>query len=127
VSDENNVIVRVSGTPGITYSGTYGTANEVRIVDDATVGDGPTKYEVGTVDAEEGLLNAAFSKTQPGREVLRVEILVDDEVVTQSETSAELGTATVNWRPEEALPEETLPREGEKQPWEPAICYRVDI
>ena len=45
---------------------------------------------------------------------MRVEILLDGEVVTQSETSAELGSATVNWKPEGALPEETLPREGQK-------------
>jgi hypothetical protein len=106
--------VWVSGTSGITYSGTYGTASEVRIVDDATAEDEPTDYEVGTVETEDGVLNAAFSKTQPGREELRVEILVDEEVVTQSQTSAELGSATVNWKPEGALPEETLPRESEK-------------
>ena len=113
-ASEDYAVVRVSGTSGITYSGTYGTASEVRIVDDATVEDEPTDYEVGTVDTEDGVLNAAFSKTQPGREELRAEILVDEEVVTQSETSAELGSATVNWKPEGALPEETLPREGEK-------------
>ena len=113
-TSEDYAVIRVSGTPDTTYSGTYGTANEVRIVDDATVEDGPTDYEVGTVEAEDGVLNAAFSKTQPGREELRVEILVDEEVITQSETSAELGSATVNWRPSGALPEETLPREGEK-------------
>jgi hypothetical protein len=69
---------------------------------------------VGTVETEDGVLNAAFSKTQPGREELRVEILVDSEVVTQSQTSAELGSATLSWKPEGALPEETLPRECDK-------------
>jgi len=44
---------------------------EVRIVDDAPVEDEPTDYEVGTVETEDGVLNAAFSKTQPGREELR--------------------------------------------------------
>ncbi len=113
-SGRDYAVVRVSGTPpGITYSGTYGTANEVRVVDDAPVEDEPTDYEVGTVETEDGVLNAAFSKTQLGREELRVEILLDGEVVTQSETSAELGSATVNWKPEGGLPEETLPREGE--------------
>ena len=113
-ASEDYAVVWVSGTSGITYSGTYGTASEVRIVDDATAEDEPTDYEVGTVETEDGVLNAAFSKTQPGREELRVEILVDEEVVTQSQTSAELGSATVNWKPEGALPEETLPRESEK-------------
>lgn len=111
---ENNVEVRVSGTPGTVYSGTYGTSKDVHIVDDATVGDEPTDYEVGAVAAEDGLLNVSFSKTKPGRETLEAEILVDGEAVTSSETSAEMGKVIVTWLPEGALPEETLPREGEK-------------
>lgn len=113
-ASENSVVVRVSGTPGTVYSGTYGTANEVRIVDDATIGDVPTDYDVGAVKAEDGLLNVSFSKSQPGDETLEAEILVNGEVVTSSETSAESGPVILNWRPEGALPEETLPRERQK-------------
>jgi hypothetical protein len=111
---ENNVVVRVSGTPGTVYSGTYGTSSEVHIVDDATVGDEPTDYEMGAVEADDGLLNASFSKSEAGRETLEAEILVDGEAVTRSDTSAEKGKVIVNWVPEGALPEETLPKEREK-------------
>jgi hypothetical protein len=109
-----NVVVRVSGTPGTAYSGTYGTTREVRTVSPDTLGDEPTEYEVG-VENEEGVLNATFKKTQPGRDTLEVEILVDGEVVTRSETSAELGSVTVSWVPPGvALENTTLPQEFEK-------------
>jgi hypothetical protein len=110
-----NVVVRVSGTPGAAYSGSYGTAREVRNVSATTLGAEPTDYEV-EVEAEAGVLNATFKKTQPGREILQVEIVVDGEIVTRSETSAELGSVTVNWVPPETSSERTeLPKEFEKE------------
>ena len=108
----SGVVVRVSGTPGTVYSGTYGTATEVQAVDDATVGTEPTDYEGGTVGSDR--LNASFSKTEPGGETLEVEILVDGEAVARGETSAELGVATASWTPAGALKKETLPKEREK-------------
>ena len=111
---ENAVVVRVSGTPNTAYSGTYGTAREIRTVSTTTLEAEPTDYEL-EVAGEDGVLNATFRKTEPGRETLKVEVLVDGEVVTQSETSAELGSVIVNWVPEGALPEDTtLPKEFEK-------------
>lgn len=108
---EDGVVVRVSGTPGTTYSGTYGTATGVRAVDDAVVETGPTDYEVGTVGSEDGRLNVSFSKTEPGEETLEVEILVGGEAVARGETSAELGVATASWAPEGAPQDEMLPKE----------------
>ena len=108
------VVVRVSGTPGTSYSGTYGTTAAVRAVDDDTVGTEPTDYEVGAVEGEDGRLNVSFSKTESGGETLEVEILVDGEVVSRGETSAELGVATASWTPEGALPDAVLPKEREK-------------
>lgn len=111
---DSGVVVRVSGTPGTLYSGTYGTTTEVQTVDDASVGSGPTDYEVGAIGGIEDRLNASFSKTEPGEETLEVEILVDGEPVARGETSAELGVATASWTPEGARKEETLPKEREK-------------
>lgn len=111
----SNVVVRVSGTQGTDYSGSYGTARELQLVNAATLEAEPTDYELGTIEDEEGALNATFKKTRPGKDTLVVEILVDGEVVTRSETSAELGSVTVNWVPPGALPEGTaLPKELEK-------------
>ena len=111
---ESGVVVRVSGTPGTSYSGTYGTATDVQAVDDATVATEPTDYEVGAVGSMGDRLNASFSKTDPGGETLEVEILVDGEAVARGETAAELGVATASWAPAGALKEETLPKEREK-------------
>ncbi len=111
---ETGVMVRVSGTPGTAYSGTYGTTTEVQAVDDATVGTEPTDYEVGAIGSVSDRLNTSFSKTNPGGETLEVEILVDGEAVARGETSAELGVATASWTPAGALKEETLPKEREK-------------
>jgi hypothetical protein len=111
---ESGVVVRVSGTPGTTYSGTYGTAAEVQAVDDATVGTEPTDYEVGNIGGAGDRLNTSFSKTELGGEILEVEIVVDGEPVARGETSAELGVATASWTPEGTLQEETLPKEREK-------------
>ncbi|HZY57565.1 MAG TPA: hypothetical protein VFE09_07195 [Rubrobacteraceae bacterium] len=110
-----NVVVRVSGTQGLAYSGSYGTAREVRNVNDTALGAEPKNYELEEVGSEEGAVNAVFKKSSPGRETLMVEILVDGEVLTRSETSAELGSVTVNWVPQEALSEERtmLPKEFE--------------
>ena len=110
----SGVVVRVSGTPGTTYSGTYGTSTDVQAVDDATVGTEPTDYEVEDVGSAGDRLNASFSKTERGEETLEIEILVDGEAVARGETSAELGVATASWTPAGAVKEETLPKEREK-------------
>jgi hypothetical protein len=110
----SGVLVRVSGTPGTAYSGTYGTATDVQAVDDAAVGAEPTDYEVDDVGSAGNRLNASFSKTERGGESLEVEILVDGEAVARGQTSAELGVATASWTPAGAAKEETLPKEREK-------------
>ena len=111
---EGGVVVRVSGTPGTAYSGTYGTTTEVQAVDDATVETEPTNYEVGGVGGAGDRLNTSFSKTEPGGETLEIEIVVDGEPVARGETSAELGVATASWTPAGTLQDETLPKEREK-------------
>jgi hypothetical protein len=112
-------VVRVSGTPGTAYSGTYATGGETQTVGDNTVETEPRDYPVEIGDDDTGL-TAAFRKTRPGRETLKAEILVDGEVVTQSDTSAEFGSITLSYTPPEALPGQrttdrtTLPGEFDK-------------
>ena len=93
-----NVVVRVSGTPGTAYSGSYGTFQSAQTVDDA-LGVEPAAYEIeGSVS---DILAAVFRKTQPADEgTLRVEILVDSEVVAGDETSEEIGVINVTWSPQ---------------------------
>jgi len=93
-----NVALRVSGTPGTAYSGSYGTFKSAQSVDD-TLGVEPVDYEIeGSVS---DILAVVFRKTQPADEgTLKVEILVDGEVVAEDETSEELGVVNVTWSPQ---------------------------
>jgi hypothetical protein len=50
------------------------------------------------LEVETGVF-AAFEKTQPGEGVLRLQILVDGEVVAERETSEESGEVTISWSP----------------------------
>ena len=101
----SNVVVRVSGTQGVTYSGNYGKVVEGRQGEKAfegwqtvygTLKPEPVDYEVGD---EEGAF-AFFQKVQPGEGVLKVEILKSGETVASRETSAELGAVDVVWPPQ---------------------------
>jgi hypothetical protein len=93
-----NVVVRVSGTPGTAYSGSYGTFQSAQTVDD-TLGVEPADYEIeGSVS---DILAAVFRKTQPADEgTLRVEILVEGKVLAEDETSEEIGVINVTWSPQ---------------------------
>jgi hypothetical protein len=93
-----NVVVRVSGTPGTAYSGSYGTFQGAQAVDD-TLRIEPADYEIeGSVS---DILAAVFRKTQPADEgTLRVEILVEGKVVAEDETSEEIGVINVTWSPQ---------------------------
>jgi hypothetical protein len=93
-----NVVVRVSGTPGTVYSGSYGTFQSAQTVDD-TLGFEPADYEIENSVSD--ILAAVFRKTQPADEgTLRVEILVEGKVVAEDETSEEIGVINVTWSPQ---------------------------
>lgn len=104
--EADEVVVRVSGTEGTAYSGTYGTIEGTLQTVDETVGADPTVYDV---EVEEGVadgVTAGFQKTQPGSEELSVEILADDKVVVESRTFAEFGAVNADWFPQIGPPEE---------------------
>jgi hypothetical protein len=93
-----NVAVRVSGTPGSAYSGSYGSFQSAQGVNDALSVE-PVEYRIeGSVS---DILAVVFRKTQPADEgILRVEILVNGEVVAEDETSEEMGVVNVTWSPQ---------------------------
>lgn len=105
-----NVVLRVSGTPGVAYEGTYNTREEVHTVQ-GTVGDEPTDYDANVAGVDEATLTAVFRKTQPGGETLKVEIVSDNQVIAESATAAELGEVTVKWPSQDAPKGTTLPAE----------------
>ena len=101
-----NVVLRVSGTPGTAYEGTYNTREEIRTVE-GLVGDEPTDHDANIEGVDEATLTAVFQKTQPGGETLKVEIVSDDQVIAGSATAAEFGEVTVKW-PSETEPKGTI-------------------
>jgi len=112
--EAGELVVRVSGTEGTAYSGSYENImgeGEPQIVDE-TLGDEPTEYEVEIGEGTSDGVSAFFEKTQPGGGELKVEILADGEVITESTTYAEFGSVIVDWFPQSG-PLEEIPVEEE--------------
>jgi len=90
--------VRVSGTRGVQYSGSYGSIQgrqhlgEVR-----TLGAEPVDYPV-ELQSEFDMVSATFRKRSPGTGVLKVEILSDSRVQEVQETTAAFGGVSVSWK-----------------------------
>jgi hypothetical protein len=112
--EATNVVVRVSGTQGVAYSGNYGTfAGPVELVEDETIGAEPTDYEVQVQEGASDGVIASFQKTEPGQGELRVQTLADEKVVVESRTLAELGAANADWLPQQMTSPEGMPPEEE--------------
>ena len=112
--EASNVVVRVSGTEGVAYSGNYGTlAGPVELVEDDTVRAEPTDYEVQVQEGASDGVIASFRKTEPGQGELRVQTLADEKVVVESWTLADLGAANADWLPQEPVPPEGMLPEDE--------------
>ena len=114
--EAGEVVMRVSGTKGTAFSGTYGSLaeGESRIVDD-TLGDEPTEYEVETQEGVSDGVSAFFEKTEPSSGKLEVEIVADGEVIAESTTYAQFGSVIVDWFPQNGLLEQPLPGEGQPE------------
>jgi len=98
--EAGEVVIRISGTEGTAFSGTYGTIEGTLQTVDDTIGAEPTEYDV---EVEEGVadgVTAGFQKTQPGSEELKVELLADDQIVVESRTFAEFGAVNADWFPQ---------------------------
>lgn len=101
--EANKVVVRVSGTQGTAYAGNYGGfAREPQAVEGA-LEDEPVEYEVEVGEGISDGVSAYFQKSEPSAGELRVAIVADGEVVSESRTRARLGTVIADWLPEKAL------------------------
>jgi hypothetical protein len=97
-SDVAIAVVRVSGTPGAVYSGSYGTSNRMEQAEGIL--EAQPAYYVAAVRRNSGdTVDAKFQKLNLGTETLKAEILIDSEVVDQEETSSDFGTVEVSWSP----------------------------
>lgn len=93
--ERENVTVRLSGTPGTVFAGSYGN------LDESTYEEGileePLEFEVDVRDNGFDVVSASFVKPQPDEGSITVEILVDGEVVTESTTDIQYGALNVTW------------------------------
>jgi hypothetical protein len=100
MSGDSTAVVRVSGTEGVHYFGSYGLLEDKLERLTGALGAEPTSYEVPV--EERGptydYVHANFMKLAP-EGYLRVEILWEDEVVARKTTRAEEGVVTLNYRP----------------------------
>jgi hypothetical protein len=112
--EAGELAVRVSGTEGVAYAGTYGNLEQEGVpptIED-TLGDKPTEYEVEIEGGVSDGVSAFFEKIEPGSGELEAEILADGEVIVESTTYAEFGSVIVDWFPQVGTLEETPIEEG---------------
>lgn len=101
VNAPTSVSVRVSGSPSLAYSGSYGTGSEGGRSVEGVLGAAADEYPV-TVEAgafEFDIVTAFFSKMDEEGS-LRVEIVVDGQTVKSQETSATYGAVDVTYSPQ---------------------------
>jgi hypothetical protein len=111
--EAGSLVVRVSGTEGVPYSGNYGSLAGALEIAEGTVGAEPTDYEVGVEEGVSDGVIASFQKTESGQGELKVQTLADDKVVVESRTLAEFGAANADWLPQMGLPGEMPLEEDE--------------
>ena len=90
-----NVVVRLTGTPGTVFAGSYGNLEESTY--EEGVLEEPLEWEVDVRDNGFDVVNASFVKPRPDEGTLKAEIIVDGEVVTESSTSIQYGALNVSW------------------------------
>ena len=105
-----NVTIRVSGPQGLGYNGTIGTSETGQTSIDGTIGTEPEDYELtlNTSPGSTDLVTAEVGKnplkgSQPG--TLGVQLLLDDQVVREQESSSETGVVTFTYNAVEAREE----------------------
>jgi hypothetical protein len=100
-AEVSSVVVRVSGSPGLSYSGNYGTTEGGGRSVDGELGVSPDEYPV---PVESGALDfdmaTAFFQKVDAEGTLRVEIVVDGQVMKSQETTAQFGVVDMTYSPQ---------------------------
>jgi hypothetical protein len=92
----NSVVLRISGTPGVQFSGNYTTPQGSQDIS-GTLETTPTEYKLGGADvAGMNVLTANVQKLGTYG-TLKVEILKDGEVVQSAETNATNNAVSVTY------------------------------
>ena len=95
-STANSVVLRVSGTPGVQFSGNYTTPQGSEDIS-GTLGADPTDYKLGGEDVAGMSVLTANVQKQGTYGTLKVEILKDGQVVQSAETSATNNAVSVTY------------------------------
>ena len=92
----NSVVLRISGTPGVHFSGNYTTPQGSQDIS-GTLGAAPTDYKLGGADVAGMSVVTANVQKQGTYGSLKVEILKDRQVVQSAETNATNNAVSVTY------------------------------
>src|SRR5215203_3361017 len=95
---KNSVVLRISGTPGLQFSGNYTTPQGTQNFS-GTLGTTPTDYKLGGAGVAGLNLVTANVQRQGTYGTLKVEILKNGQVVQLGETDATNNTVSVTYSP----------------------------
>jgi hypothetical protein len=90
----DTVTVRITGDPGLQFSGSYGTARSGQQRVDGTT---PTEFEVEQESGafSDDILSVTAQKIIAGSDELRIQIVRGGEVVKEQATTAQFGVVTL--------------------------------
>src|SRR5918997_1587591 len=91
-----SLVLRISGTPGVEFSGDYATPQGSRNFS-GTLGSTPTDYELGGEGIAGVNVVSANVQKQGTYGTLKVEILEDGRVVQSAQTTAESSPVSVTY------------------------------
>ena len=99
-SDTTTVTIRVTGTSGTPFKGSYGLVNSTT---ESVEGVVPQDYEVSYNDPAGPFLTvkASMQKQVDDYSSITVQIIVDGETKAERTTGAGFGVAKVSWHPSE--------------------------
>ncbi len=99
-SDTTSVTIRVTGTSGTPFKGSYGLVSRSN---ESVEGVVPQDYEVSYNDPPDPFVTvkASMQKQVDNYSSITVQIIVDGETKTERTTAAGFGVAKVSWHPSE--------------------------
>jgi hypothetical protein len=98
--DIKTATIRVTGTPGTPFKGSYGSASAST---ESVEGEVPQDYEVAYTGptGSFGSVTASMQKRVDDYSKLTVQIIVDGETKKEQSTAADFGVVKVSWHPTE--------------------------
>ncbi len=98
VSGEDSVVLRISGTPGVRFSGNYATAGGSQNIS-GTLGANPMDYDLSGKGVAGVNVVTANVRRQGSQGTVKVEIVKNGQVVQSKETNATTDTVSVTYSP----------------------------